>query len=86
MELHYFYIPTSLASMDDNGTTWLSENAENAMLFGTIMQGYIYLKGDQDVIAMYKAQYDAAISDLVVIAEGRVQKDTFKEPNRRVPT
>lgn len=86
VELHYFYIPTSLADMNDDGTTWLSENAENASLFGTVIQGYIYLKGDQDVIAMYKAQYDAAISDLVVIAEGRVQKDTYKEPNRRVPT
>jgi hypothetical protein len=86
VELHYFYKPESLVDQPDDGTTWLSTRAENAVLFGTILQGYVFLKGDQDVIAMYQKQYETALSDLVVIAEGRAKKDTYKEPNRRVPT
>lgn len=84
-ELHYYYLPTSLAAGSDSGTTWLSENAENALLFGTILHGYIYLKGDGDVIAMYQKQFDKAIADLKTIAEGRNRKDTYRTPDRRLP-
>ncbi len=34
-ELHYFYRPSSLTSAGDSGTTWLSDNAPNAMLYGS---------------------------------------------------
>ena len=83
VELHYFYKPEPLSST--NTTTWLSENAENAILFGTIYHGYIFLKGEQDIIAAYKAQFDKAIEDLKVIAEGRNRKDTYRLADRRQP-
>lgn len=85
VELHYFYKPASITTLGDTGTTWLSENAENALLFGSILHGYIYLKGDQDVIAMYKAQFDKAIADLKTIAEGRNRKDSYRNIDARVP-
>lgn len=85
VELHYFYKPPSLSSMTDPDTTWLSRNAENALLFGTVYHGYIFLKGDQDVIASYKAQFDKAIMDLKTIAEGRIRKDSYRNIDKRTP-
>lgn len=86
IELHYFVKPSAISDGDDDeNTTWLSENAENALLFGTILHGYIYLKGDQDVIAMYKAQFDKAVADLKLIAEGRVRKDQYRKSDQRLP-
>jgi hypothetical protein len=45
-ELHYFYRPASLTAAGDSGTTWLSTNAPNAMLYGTLVEAYIYMRGE----------------------------------------
>jgi len=86
VELNYFYEPVSLTAGDDDGTTWLSVNAENALLFGTLLQGYIYSKGDQDVMAQYQSQYDTAMTSLKILAEGRNRKDAYRQSDRRIPT
>lgn len=86
VEMHYYYRPVSLADGADSGTTWLSVNGEQALLYGTIIQGYIFLKGDQDVLAEYKEQYIEALASLKVISEGRAEKDTRREPNARIET
>jgi hypothetical protein len=86
VELNYFYEPPSLTEDDDDSnTTWLSENGEQALLFGTILQGYIYLKGDQDVVAAYQNQYQTALAALKIIAEGRNRKDSYRKSDRRIP-
>jgi hypothetical protein len=82
VEMEYFYKPSSVV---DSVNTWLSANAEGAMLYGTILQGYIYLKGDQDIIAAYKDKYAQAIADLKIIAEGRDRKDSFRTSDKRLP-
>ena len=85
VELHYFYKPESLADAADGGETWLSINAENALLFGALMHGYIYMKGDQDVIKSYVEQFQKALADLKIIAEGRNRKDSYRTSDRRLP-
>jgi len=85
VEFNYFFEPTSLTAGGDSGTTWLSENGEQALLFGTVVQGYIYLKGDQDVIAQYTNQYQSALAALKIIAEGRNRKDSYRKSDRRIP-
>jgi hypothetical protein len=83
--MNYYYEPPSITTGPDNGSTWISNEGENALLFGTILQGYIYLKGDQDVIKMYQDKFAQAINDLKTIAEGRNRKDTYRRPDMRVP-
>lgn len=85
VEMNYFYIPPSITSGGDSMTTWLSTKAINALLFGATIQGYIYLKGDQDVIAQYREQYAQAIASLKIIAEGRDRKDSYRTSDRRIP-
>lgn len=86
VELNYFYEPPSLTVGPDNHTTWLSINAENALLYGTLIQGYTYSKGDQDVFAQYQTQYQTALAALKVLAEGRNRKDVYRLSDRRLPT
>lgn len=81
VELHYYFRPTSIVT---DSSSWVGTNAINALLFGTILQGYIYLKGDQDVIAAYKEKFETAIRDLTVLQEGRNNKDTYRTPNKRL--
>jgi hypothetical protein len=86
VQMHYFKKPVSIG-LNDNALNenWLSKNAENALIFGIIMHGYIYEKGDQDVIASYKAQFETALGDLKQIVEGRQKKDTYRNPDQRLP-
>jgi hypothetical protein len=87
IEANYFIKLPSISAGDvATNTTWLSQNAENALLFGIIMHGYIFEKGDQDVIQSYGKQFEQAIADLKMIVEGRQQKNTYRAPDQRVPT
>lgn len=86
MELSYYYKPTSITDADnDTNETWLSLNGTSALLFGTILQGYIYLKGDQDVIKMYTDNYTQSVAALKIISEGRNRKDSYRKSDKRLP-
>ena len=60
VELHYYYKPDSLTAGSDSGTTWLSKNASNAMLYGSLVEAYTYMKGEQDMMTMYEKQFTEA--------------------------
>ena len=82
VELHYFYEPPSL--VDQPTGTWLSENAENALLYGCLFEAYTYLKGEQDLITLYAAKYKESIEALKVIGEGRNRSDTYRNSEPRI--
>lgn len=84
VELHYFYKPSSLVDGGGSGTTWLSENAESALLYGTLLHAYTFLKGDQDVVQLYLQAFQKAVEELKIICEGRVPKDTYRVPDRKL--
>lgn len=78
VEFHYFYRPNSLSDGADGGTTWLSTNAPNALLYGSLVEAYIYMKGEQDVLAMYDRQFLEAMSRLKDLAEARENSDAYR--------
>lgn len=87
VELHYYYRPNSLTVAGDSGTTWLSENAPQAMLYGSLMAAYIFMKGEQDVIQMYQQQFVEAMSRLKNFGEARENTDAYRAGLlRREPT
>lgn len=83
-ELHYFYEPLSI--VDQTTGTWLSENAENALLYGCLFEAYTYLKGEQDLVSLYAGKYKEALESLKVIGEGRNRSDTYRNSETRVQT
>jgi hypothetical protein len=86
VQMQYFKKPASISLNDvAANTNWLSLNAENALLFGIIMHGYIYEKGDQDIIQYYAKQFETALTDLKLIVEGRQRKDSYRTPDERMP-
>ena len=77
-EFHYFYRPTSLTAGADSGTTWLSTNAPNALLYGSLYEAYIYMKGEPDMLQMYEKQFTEALSRLKDLAEARENSDAYR--------
>lgn len=83
--LDYFRAPDSLTAGAGSGTTWLSENAEQALLWGTVVQAYIFLKGGADLLQVYTTAYGNAIDSLSGLGEGLKKKDSYRHGERRVP-
>ena len=77
-ELHYFYRPASLTAGAESGTTWLSENAEMAMLYGSLIEAYIYMKGEQDVMGMYAGRFQEAITGVKMLGEAKETTDEYR--------
>ena len=50
MELHYYYRPASITAGEDSGTTWLGDNAQLALLYGSLVEAYTFMKGDEGII------------------------------------
>ena len=75
-EMHYFYRPLSLTAGAGSGTTWLSTNAEMCLLYGSLVEANIYLKGEQDIMQMYNSRFTEAMTALKMLGEA---KETTQE-------
>ena len=81
VQLHYYYDPPSIVT---SGTSWLGDNAEEVLLYGSLVNAYVYMKGDADVLGMYKSNYDEALRRLVVLGDGRLKRDSYRDGEPRL--
>ena len=84
-ELHYFYRPASITAGASDGTTWLSTNASNALLYACLLEGYIYMKGEPDLMQEYDKRYKEALARLKNLGEAENISDSYREGTFRVP-
>ena len=85
VELHYFYRPTSLTAGSDSGTTWLSENAELALLYGSLIEAYTFMKGEPDLTANYEKRFAEAVNALKLFGEAKETTDEYRTGRVRRP-
>jgi len=78
LELHYYYRPASITAGADSGTTWISTNAPFALLYGSLIEAYYYMKGEPDVLAQYEKNYIFYIERLKDLGEARENTDGYK--------
>ena len=77
-ELHYYYRPESLTAGSDSGTSWLSENAEMTLLYGALIEAYIYMKGEQDIMAYYDKRFQESLIPLKMLGEAKETTDEYR--------
>lgn len=82
MELHYFYYPESIVTA---GTTWLGNNFSSTLLYGSLLEAYTYMKGEQDVINQYQKRYDEAMLLLKQLSDGKDRQDAYRSGQVRYP-
>ena len=78
VELHYFYRPSSLTAGTDSGTTWISTNAPFALLYGSLIEAYTFMKGEPDVIKNYTDLYLQYMERLKDLGEARENTDGYR--------
>jgi len=78
MELHYFYRPNSLVNAGGSGTTWLSQNASVALLYGSLIEAYTFMKGEADLIQNYNARFTEALARVKNFGEAQEVTDAYR--------
>ena len=66
------------------GTTWLGDNYSPVLLYGSLLEAYTYLKGEQDVMAFYKAKYDEAMMQLNRLGTGLERGDAYRDGQAKI--
>jgi hypothetical protein len=82
MELHYFYYPQSIVTAS---TSWLGDNFSSALLYGSLLEAYTFMKGEADVLAQYQKRYDEALAQLKELSEGKNRQDMYRTQQIRFP-
>ena len=83
VELHYFYLPESITASSD-GTSWLGTNAPDALLFGSLVEAYIFMKGEADVLQIYETRFKEALEKLIIENDGRNRKDAYRSGQYKI--
>jgi hypothetical protein len=78
VELHYFYRPNSLSAGLENGTTWLSENAQTTLLYGCLIEAYTYMKGEPDVMQEYEKRFAEGVVSMKNFGEAKEVTDAYR--------
>jgi hypothetical protein len=78
VDIHYLYRPASLTAGSDSGTSWLSENAEISLLYGSLIEAYTYMKGDMNLMQMYMSRLAEGISRLKNLGEAQETTDEYR--------
>jgi len=76
LELHYYFYPESIVT---SGTTWLGDNFDTALLNYCLMEAITYMKGEQDLVALYKSRAEAAMVLLKQLGDAKEKGDSFRD-------
>jgi len=81
-ELHYYYYPESIVTAS---RTWLGDNFDSALLNGTMLEAIAYMKGEPDLVTLYKDRYESAIFLLKNLGDGKQRMDAYRDGQVRNP-
>lgn len=77
--LNYLYRPASITAGAPSGTTWLSENAELTLLYGMLVEAYIFLKGDPDLQGLYDKRFQESLVGLKILGEAKEPVEEYRK-------
>jgi hypothetical protein len=81
VELHYYYYPQSIV---DAGTSWLGDNYDPVLLYGSLVEAYIYMKGEADMMTAYEKKYQDALAQLNRLGTGLERGDAYRDGQAKI--
>ena len=82
VELHFYYYPESIVDATD-GRTWLGDNFDTVLLYGCLVEAYTYMKGEQDMVALYDGKYKEALGMAKRLGDGLERQDAYRSGQYR---
>ena len=83
VELHYYYYPESITVAAD-GQTWLGDNFETVLLYGSLVEAYTFMKGETDMMALYDGKYKEALALASRLGNGLERSDAYRSGQARL--
>jgi hypothetical protein len=83
VELHYYYYPESISVAAD-GQTWLGDNFDTVLLYGSLVEAYTFMKGETDMMALYEAKYKEALMLAKRLGDGLERSDAYRSGQYRM--
>ena len=81
IELHYFYYPESIVTAN---TTWLGDNFDSVLLYGSLVEAYTFMKGEADMVQLYNGKYMEALALAKRLGDGLERSDAYRSGQARV--
>jgi len=81
VELHYFFYPPSIV---DAGTSWLGDNFDSVLLYGSLVEAYTYMKGEQDLMQVYDGKFKEAMALAKRLGDGLERQDAYRSGQVRI--
>ena len=81
-ELHFYYYPESITTA---GTSWLGDNFDSVLLYGSLVEAYTYMKGEADMMALYNGKYQEALGLLKNLGDAKQRGDAYQDGQVRLP-
>ena len=75
-ELHYFYYPISIVTA---GTSWLGDNYDPVLLYGSLVEAITFMKGEADMVALYNGKYTEALAQAKRLGDGLERGDAYRD-------
>jgi hypothetical protein len=82
VELHYFFYPESIVTA---GTSWLGDNYDPVLLYGSLREAYVYMRGEADIISNIESKYQEAIGQLKRLGDGLERNDAYRAGQTSLP-
>lgn len=82
VELHYYYYPESI-TVASSGQTWLGDNFDTVLLYGSLVEAYTYMKGEADVMGFYELKYKEALGLAKRLGDGLERSDAYRSGQYR---
>ena len=76
IELHYYYYPQSIVTA---GTSWLGDNYDPVLLYASLVEAYIFMKGEQDMMTYYQTKYNEALQQLIRLGGALERGDAYRD-------
>ena len=83
VELHYYYYPESITVAAD-GQTWLGDNFDTVLLYGSLVEAYQFMKGEADLMAVYDTKYKEALALAKRLGDGLERSDSYRSGQYRL--
>ena len=82
VELHYYYYPESITTAAD-GRTWLGDNFDSVLLYGSLVEAYTFMKGETDMVTLYNTKYNEALAMAKRLGDGMERQDAYRSGQYR---
>jgi hypothetical protein len=82
VELHYYYYPESITTTS-TGTTWLGDNFDSVLLYGSLVEAMTYMKGEADMVTLYNTKYNEALALAKRLGDGMERQDAYRSGQYR---